>query len=65
MAAGRKLDWLGVLPLSAFFAAFYLVPFLLLMLVSFDPTGHVGGFDLTNYRAVLGDSFSLGILLDT
>src|SRR6186713_2458974 len=65
MTRGRKADWIGVVPLSAFFAVFYLVPFLLLLLVSFDPTGHIGGFDLKNYRAVLGDLFSLSILFDT
>src|SRR5438552_15138225 len=65
MTPGRKVDWLGVVPLSVFFAAFYLIPLLLLLLVSFDPTGRIGGFDVKNYRAVLGDPFSLSILFDT
>src|SRR4051812_7766969 len=65
MALRRNADWLGVLPLSVFFAAFYLVPFVLLVLVSFDPAGRIGGFDIRNYAALLGDRFSLGILLDT
>jgi putative spermidine/putrescine transport system permease protein len=61
----RSTNWLGTLPLSAFFVVFYVVPIALLLLVSVDPGGRIGGFDVANYRSVLGDSFSLGVLADT
>lgn len=56
---------LGALPLAAFFAVFYFVPFLLLLLVSLDPSDSIGGFDPGNYLGFFADAFSLGVLLDT
>ncbi|MGE3702010.1 MAG: ABC transporter permease [Hyphomicrobiaceae bacterium] len=61
----KVADYLGVVPLTVFFAVFYLVPLVLLMAVSVDPSNSVGAFDLSNYATFFSDAFTVGILLDT
>lgn len=53
------------LPLAAFFAAFFLAPLAVLVVLSFqtDTTGSHWG--VTQYVAFLGDPFSLGVLAST
>ena len=52
-------------PLALFFAAFFLAPLAVLVVLSFqtDPSGAHYGF--TQYVAFLGDPFSLGVLAST
>jgi len=56
--------WLG-LPLGVFFAAFVLVPMLLLVYVSLHDDSGLTQFGIAQYLKFLGDGFNLGVLGST
>lgn len=63
----RSEAMLRVGPLTAIFAVFYFLPFMLLLWVSFQSQGaaQAAAISLQSYMAILTDSFSLIVLADT
>jgi putative spermidine/putrescine transport system permease protein len=58
-------EWRLLLPLGAFFVLFFAAPLVVLVLVSLSDGLALERFNLAQYAKFLGDTFSLGILLDT
>jgi putative spermidine/putrescine transport system permease protein len=63
--AANGPEWRLLLPLGAFFLLFFAAPLVVLVLVSLSNGLALDHFSLAQYAKFLGDTFSLGILLDT
>jgi putative spermidine/putrescine transport system permease protein len=63
--AANGPEWRLLLPLGAFFLLFFAAPLIVLVLVSLSNGLALDQFSLAQYGKFLGDTFSLGILLDT
>ena len=63
--AANGPEWRLLLPLGAFFVLFFAAPLVVLVMVSLSDGLALDRFDLAQYTRFLGDTFSLGILLDT
>ncbi|HXW25947.1 MAG TPA: ABC transporter permease [Xanthobacteraceae bacterium] len=57
--------WRLLLPLGAFFVLFFAAPLVVLLMVSLSDGLSLNAFSPAQYAKFLGDTFSLGILLDT
>jgi len=65
-APGSNGTWKLAVPLTAFFALFFVAPLLLLLWVSLQANRQMtGGIDLSQYAAFLGDGLNLSVLWDT
>ena len=63
--AANGPEWGLLAPLGAFFVLFFAAPLVVLLLVSFSDGLALDGLTLSHYAKFLGDTFSLGILVDT
>jgi putative spermidine/putrescine transport system permease protein len=63
--AANGPEWRLLLPLGAFFLLFFAAPLAVLVLVSLSNGLALDQFSAAHYAKFLGDTFSLGILLDT
>jgi putative spermidine/putrescine transport system permease protein len=63
--AANGPEWRLLLPLGAFFLLFFAAPLVVLLMVSLSNGLALDHFSLAQYAKFLGDTFSLGILLDT
>jgi putative spermidine/putrescine transport system permease protein len=65
-ATERSKEWQLALPLTAFFALFFVAPLLLVIGISFQATRRMtGGLGLNQYAAFIGDRLNLEVLSDT
>jgi putative spermidine/putrescine transport system permease protein len=65
-ATDRSKEWQLALPLTGFFALFFVAPLLLVIGMSFQATRRMtGGLGLNQYAAFLGDRLNLEVLSDT
>src|SRR5689334_11520210 len=64
-AAANGPEWRLLAPLGAFFVLFFAAPLLVLFLVSLSDGLALNTFSIAHYTKLLGDAFSLSILLDT
>ncbi|MBI1201211.1 MAG: ABC transporter permease subunit [Rhodopseudomonas sp.] len=65
-ATEKSREWQLALPLTAFFALFFVAPLLLVIGISFQATRRMtGGLGLNQYAAFLGDSLNVEVLTDT
>jgi len=63
--AANGPEWRLLAPLGAFFVLFFAAPLLVLFLVSLSDGLALNTFSIAHYTKLLGDAFSLSILLDT
>jgi putative spermidine/putrescine transport system permease protein len=65
-ATDRSKEWQLALPLTGFFALFFVAPLLLVIGMSFQATRRMtGGLGLNQYAAFIGDRLNLEVLSDT
>ena len=64
--ASRSNEWRLALPLTLFFALFFVAPLILLIWISFQASRQMtGGLGLNQYVAFFGDTLNLSVLVDT
>ncbi len=64
--ASRSNEWRLALPLTLFFALFFVAPLILLIWISFQASRQMtGGLGLNQYAAFFGDKLNLSVLADT